>query len=260
MISTLVSHNREFIWKARGFSSIEDMNESYVKRWNETVNKEDDVYVLGDLMLGDTSNIEYLKRLKGKIHIVLGNHDTARRQAMYRELENVVEVEWAIMLTYKKYHFFLTHFPCLTGNLEKESLRQMTLNIYGHTHQTDMFYEDRPYMFHCGVDAHGGYPVDLDEVITFMKAKVKECVDYLDIEPAAAGEWCDQPIMASAVSPVEGIADSNAAIGVYAESAIPIGQSRCGKCVYTWPSCGDNDRFGGCKTYRRDPPDGGFYG
>ena len=76
-------HDREFIWKARGYNSVDEMNEDYVHKWNITVDNNDDVYVLGDLMLGDKSNIEFIKRLKGRIHIVLGNHDTPTREAMY---------------------------------------------------------------------------------------------------------------------------------------------------------------------------------
>lgn len=172
-------HDREFIWKARGFDSVQAMNKAYVDRWNAVVKAEDHVYVLGDLMLGDKLNIEYLKKLNGIIHIVLGNHDTNSRQAMYDELENVVEIAWAIKLDHNKYHFLMTHFPCLTGNLEAESLRQMTLNLYGHTHQTTNFYNDMPFMYHVGVDSHDGYPVLLDDIIEEMHAKVKECVAYL---------------------------------------------------------------------------------
>ena len=173
-------HDREFVWKVRGFNSINEMNEAYAERWNATVTEDDDVYVLGDLMLGDKSNIEFIKRLNGKIHIIFGNHDTSSRQKMYLELANVVEAAWAIKIDYRKYHFMMTHFPCLTGNLEKESLKQMTLNLFGHTHQTTNFYNDMPYMYHVGVDSHDGYPVLLDDIIEAMHAKVKECIEFLD--------------------------------------------------------------------------------
>lgn len=172
-------HDREFIWKARGYNSVDSMNIDLVFKWNSIVTDEDDVYVLGDLMLGLPQNIEYIKALHGKLHIVLGNHDTSTREQMYKKLDNVVEVTCAIRLDYKKYHFFMTHFPCLTGNLEKEHLRQMTLNLYGHTHQVTNFYEDRPYMYHVGIDSHGGYPVNLDQVIKDMQIKVNECKEYL---------------------------------------------------------------------------------
>lgn len=85
------------------------------------------------------------------------------------------------MLDYKKYHFYMSHFPTLTGNLEKESLKQMTLNLYGHTHQNSNFYEDRPYMYHVGVDSHDGYPVSLDKIIEEMNDKVEECKGFLGL-------------------------------------------------------------------------------
>lgn len=182
---THFGHDREFVWKVRGYESVQAMNLAQVQKWNEVIEDEDDVYALGDLMLGDPSNIEFIKQLKGKIHIVLGNHDTANREKMYRELSNVVEVaEVGIRLKYKKHHFVLTHYPMMTGNLEKESLKQMSLNLYGHTHQTSNFYNDMPFMYHVGVDSHNGYPVLLDDVIEEMYAKVKECVAFLDEESA----------------------------------------------------------------------------
>ena len=159
------------------------MNLTQVQKWNETVEDDDDIYVLGDLMLGDSNNIEFIKQLKGKIHIVLGNHDTANREKMYRKLPNVVEIaEVGIRLQYKKYHFILTHYPMLTGNLEKESLKQMTLNLYGHTHQLTNFYNDMPFLYHVGVDSHNGYPVLLDDIIEEMYVKFKECKEFLDEE------------------------------------------------------------------------------
>ena len=47
-----LSHNQPFIWQARGFNSVEEMNEQLIKRHNEVVTAEDDVYVLGDLCMG----------------------------------------------------------------------------------------------------------------------------------------------------------------------------------------------------------------
>ena len=264
-------HDREFIWKARGYNSIEEMNEDYVHKWNTTVSDEDDVYVLGDLMLGDKSNIEYIKRLKGIIHIALGNHDTRTREEMYRELPNVVEVMWAIKLDYRKYHFLMTHFPTMTGNLEKESLRQMTLNLYGHTHQNTNFYEDRPYMYHVGVDSHNGYPMLLDTIIIQMKEKVNECMGFLGNEDT-------DEIHNSKESDIQKVIQAtienwpewkknvylnclNGDVGqMTAKPAAAVIYPRCPKCVHTFPTCGSNDFENKCTAYRRDPPDGGFYG
>lgn len=289
-------HDREFIWGARGFKSIQEMNDAYVARWNEKINLEDDVYVLGDLMLGDKSNIEYLKRLNGKLHIVFGNHDTNTRQQLYAELPNVVETAWAIKLDYRKYHFFMTHFPCMTGNLEKESLKQMTLNLYGHTHQTTNFFEDRPYMYHVGVDSHNGYPVLLDDIIEEMYTKVKECIDFLDVQSADVGHPAETTSPIATLEPLTAGPSISSSVyrkkdyklnfngikypdidaycrdcvnkdecpGPNMEDGCPPDKNytspRCYKCVYNPWNCGDCDKHGKCKTYRRDPPDGGFYG
>lgn len=178
-------HDREFIWGARGFQSIEEMNETIIANHNSIVTDEDDVYVLGDLCLGGGEssmifrNQALIGRLKGRLHIVLGNHDTPARIEMYRFCKNVVEVVYATMIHYRGYHFYLSHYPTLTANLEKESLKQCTINLYGHTHQQNNFFEDRPYMYHVGMDSHNCYPVLLDDAIEDMKNKVKECYAQL---------------------------------------------------------------------------------
>jgi calcineurin-like phosphoesterase family protein len=173
-------HDREFIWKVRGFASVEDMNEHIIAAHNTVVKPDDDVYVLGDLMLGDNEKgIECIKRMNGKHHIVWGNHDTSSRKTKYAELSNMVESNNVIVLKYKKHHFYMSHYPTLTGNLENESLTQMTLNLFGHTHQQTNFYMDMPYLYHCGVDSHNCQPVLLDDIIEEMHAKVEECKNFL---------------------------------------------------------------------------------
>ena len=73
------NHNREFIYQARGFPNIEEMNEAIVQRHNEIVKPEDIIYVLGDLCLGGGSeealqkNKELIERLNGTLYIIRGN-------------------------------------------------------------------------------------------------------------------------------------------------------------------------------------------
>ena len=179
------NHDRKFIWEARGFSSVKEMNESIIERYNSVVGKNDIVYCLGDCGLGGAGQEaldqlkSYIERLNGTIIIVQGNHCTDKRVNLYRQCKNVQQVDIATTFKYKGYHFYLSHYPTLTGNLEKESLKQMTLNLYGHTHQKTNFYEDRPYMYHVGVDSHDCYPVSIDQIIQDMNNKVKECIDML---------------------------------------------------------------------------------
>ena len=83
------SHNKEFLYGPRGFSSVEDMNSEIVRRWNSVVTGEDDVFVLGDLMLSDNvSGMNCLSQLKGNIHVIRGNHDTDNRIKKYKTCYN----------------------------------------------------------------------------------------------------------------------------------------------------------------------------
>ena len=60
----------------RPFTSLEEMNEELIKRWNEKVSTKDEVYHLGDLSLGNADfTKEVLDRLNGKIYLIKGNHD-----------------------------------------------------------------------------------------------------------------------------------------------------------------------------------------
>lgn len=175
-------HDREFLWGPRGFKSSIEHDEAVIRNWNSVVEPEDTVYVLGDIMLGDNKHgIECMRRLNGHIHLIRGNHDTDHRwYEVYRTIgDNIRFGGCAELIHYRKYHFYLSHFPTMTGNLEKESLHQMTLNLFGHTHSKDKFYEDRPYMYNVSLDANNNTPVLLDDIIEHMKEKVKECIDYL---------------------------------------------------------------------------------
>ena len=135
--------------------------------------EDDDIYVLGDMVMGDHSNIEKIRQLKGRIHLIRGNHDTDARMKKYAELDNIVEICEGKFMRYKKYFLFLSHFPSITDNVEKETLRKATLNLFGHTHQESHFYGDNPYMYNVGIDAHNGYLILLDDILTEMKENFK---------------------------------------------------------------------------------------
>ena len=175
-----LGHDRAFVWGARGFKSIEEHDAEIIKRWNEVVTAEDDVYILGDLMLGDNAHgIQCLSQLNGKLHILTGNHCTAARQKLYHTLENMVEFcGCATTIKYKKKQLYLSHYPTITSNMEANP-HQAVFNLYGHTHQTTNFYNGQPFMYHVGVDSHNCYPVLLDDVITEIKNEIDACITAL---------------------------------------------------------------------------------
>lgn len=170
-------HNKEFLYEPRGFNTVWEMNEAIVTLHNEIVEPEDDVYYLGDMMLNDnTQGLKYIKQLKGNLHIVIGNHDTDERIKLYNECYNIVEVEYAYRLKYKKYHFFLTHYPTLCNNWDDgKGLKQKVINLCGHTHTKDPFIDwNKGTIFHCELDTNNCIPWLLDDIIEKLKEKYVE--------------------------------------------------------------------------------------
>lgn len=176
-------HDREFVWAVRGFKSVNEMNSAIVSNWDSIVQPEDTVYLLGDIMLGDNEiGMNWLKQLTGNIKIILGNHDTNKRIAFYKE--NGYEIlGYGMPLKISNQRFFLSHYPTMTSNLEKSSnLKEHVINLYGHTHQKTNFYNGMPFMYHVGVDSHNCTPINLETIIEDIKKEAEKCITYIKDE------------------------------------------------------------------------------
>lgn len=179
---THFGHDRGFIYEPRGFSNIQEHDEIIVEKFNSIVRPEDDLYLLGDQMLGDNEHgLNCLRQLNGKLHVLWGNHDTDVRKELYKTLPNVVEIlGYAGMFKYRKWRFYLSHYPTITDNLNDFSKPwEQVKCLYGHTHQKTNFYNDNPLLYHVGADSHDCYPVSIDQIIEDIKAKFLECKEML---------------------------------------------------------------------------------
>ena len=170
-------HNKDFVYNPRGFDSVEVMIATIVKNWNELINNEDIIYVLGDCILGETEKgINILKQLKGHKHLIIGNHDSNKRLERYQE-ENIFEsIQYATLLKYNNYHFYLSHYPTLCSNYDMgKSLKTRVINLCGHTHTTNKFIDMKlGLIYHCELDAHNCKPVLIDDIITDIRLYLKE--------------------------------------------------------------------------------------
>ena len=169
-------HDKDFIWQARGFKSIDEMNAEIVRRWNEIITVNDYVYILGDLTLGNVEEgFKLIAQLNGNLHIIRGNHDTDKKVEKYLELPNVVTVEFATVYKYKKAIFWLSHYPTITSNYDDDKpWAKHLVCLFGHTHQEQPFYNDNPYMFNVGMDAHNCTPISIEEIIENIRNKKQE--------------------------------------------------------------------------------------
>ena len=171
-------HDREFIWKERGFSSIDEMNETIISNFNNIIEPHDTLILLGDCVMGPLENINWLERLNSNIIIVRGNHDTDNRIANYSLLPHVERIENAYYMKYQRYHFYMSHYPSICGNYDDgHNLHKHLLNLCGHIHTKDKWSDsDKGMIYHVEVDAHDCKPVNIDTIISDFKEKYYEQV------------------------------------------------------------------------------------
>lgn len=175
-------HNKDFIYKTRGFDSIDEHDRTIVHNWNSVVNSDDDVYLLGDLMLNDNDRgSELLNKLNGQFKlIILGNHDTISRKELYKDImrnhndDSSCHIYEAKTINLGKWRFYLSHYPTITANFNDDKKHLPLVNLFGHTHSFDKFYNNNPYMYNVSLEAHNMFPVNLEQIKEDIRNKVKE--------------------------------------------------------------------------------------
>ena len=123
----------------RGFSGSEEMNEVMIRQWNAKVTSKDDVYILGDFCISrDDAVNRILYRLNGKLHLIIGNHDS------YLEDKGFDRSRFKSIDAYKEIRdngrmVILSHYPifCYKGQYRRnQDGTPKTYMLYGHVHNT----------------------------------------------------------------------------------------------------------------------------
>ncbi len=148
--------------------SLYEMNEALIANFNERVAPEDDVIILGDMLMGDRSlTKQYVDRLNGKHKIlIMGNHD--RRRYCEEAFDEVVD--WDIFMEDYGKPVLLIHNPDDGEKffIEHPEYKYISTVLVGHVHQ--LFNHQRRngrLYINVGVDAPGRefVPHTLQELI-----------------------------------------------------------------------------------------------
>ena len=104
-------HERVIAMDHRPFESITEMDETLIRLWNERVTEEDDVYIVGDFAYRNGyATSWYLRQLKGRKHLIAGNHDRATLQD-HTAMEYFASVEKMAYIIDQGRTVSLCHFP-----------------------------------------------------------------------------------------------------------------------------------------------------
>lgn len=160
-------HDKNFIYEARGYKSIQEHDECLIDKINSTVKNSDDFWILGDCFLNNSkTGIENLKRLNGRKHLIIGNHDSDTKIKMFKK-ENIFEdIRYGYRLKANKNKIFiLSHYPTFCGNYTNDYV----WNISGHTHNNHLFEFGDNKIFNVSVDALDGFPIEKSEILAMIE-------------------------------------------------------------------------------------------
>lgn len=175
----------------RPFTDIKEMAQEMKQRWNDVVNPDDIIFVLGDFswFTGRHEIWNCIKSLHGNIYIIPGNHDVIRGFEISQEncdrihvLSDIVHV-WIRdefgRLPKSTVELCLSHYPLMTWSHRQSRC----INLFGHIHSDGRIHEDKfdlnlplwSYQYDVGVDANEYRPVSLQEII--------QKIDWPDRDP-----------------------------------------------------------------------------
>lgn len=168
----------------RPFAHVDAMDAHLITTWNAHVAADDEVWVLGDVCMGDRERtLAYVGALAGTKHLVVGNHDKpfddprgewAKR---YRDAGFATLTHGSTMHQLGDAEVRLCHFPYRGDSRGTERYLDarpiddgMTL-LHGHTHGQ---WRKQRTQVDVGVDAWGGRPVADHELLALIADPASE--------------------------------------------------------------------------------------
>lgn len=138
----------------RPFTSVEEMDETMIERWNARVGAGDVVFHLGDFALGAKTGRRVFERLNGTKVLIRGNHDD----------NDTCRLAWGSCVDYVMQRYegqawmVLFHYPIL----EWDGHYRGNIHLHGHQHNKSPLRDVR--RVDVGVDANDFTPWALEEI------------------------------------------------------------------------------------------------
>jgi calcineurin-like phosphoesterase family protein len=147
------------------FASVEEMDERMIAEWNAVVGSKDEVWHLGDFAY--RCSLEYaegiFKRLRGRKHLVIGNHEQRGRRLAWESQQAYKEI------TVDNRDLVLFHYSMRSWNRQHHG----SVHLYGHSHGS---LAPLGLSLDVGVDCWGFRPVSLDEILARLDGREDDLV------------------------------------------------------------------------------------
>lgn len=148
----------------RPFETAEEMDETLISNWNSRVKEADNVYILGDMFYRCKDPDSVLRGLKGRKHLILGNHDASwlneERRAYFESIDEYMRISDG------KRSVTLCHYPMISYY---HGSKENSFMVHGHIHnntRADYFplLAKRERVLNAGVEVNGYIPVAFEEL------------------------------------------------------------------------------------------------
>jgi calcineurin-like phosphoesterase family protein len=188
-------HTNICAYSGRPYNSVKDMDADIIARFNSVVSSDDEVYILGDIAMGEiVSSLKLITKLNGIKVLVPGNHDRCFRgnksenRNFKTDWTNRYEdvglsvVDGPIEIEMGGIEVIADHFPYRGDSREEErylEFRPPDLGkwlLHGHVHEKWRQWDN---MINVGVDAWGGYPIGDADLLNLI-SQGRRNLDRLD--------------------------------------------------------------------------------
>lgn len=158
----------------RPFETLEEMDEVLVQNWNKKVKKNDTIYILGDLIHKSSNPVQYLQKLNGVKHLILGNHDHTWLCKVSNPSDYFASITPMLITSQCNHLMTMCHYPMLewNGSRRESSPTRLGYLLYGHIHnKTTEQNKDYEVLFrknnalNVGVDINNYQPVTFEELV-----------------------------------------------------------------------------------------------
>ncbi len=137
----------------RPFDSVNEMDKAMIKNWNKYIKPNDIVYHLGDF-----GNLDILKKLNGRIRLIMGNH----------EVKNGLTKEMLLAAGFEQVFEYNAIIECdgvKINMIHQPSKHDPSMfNLFGHVHDLAFI---KPYGVNVGVDVNHYIPMSYEKMVYY---------------------------------------------------------------------------------------------
>ena len=160
-----LGHANAIKFDERPFADVEEMDRCLIANWNARVSPDDDVYIIGDFCYKSEHTPDwYLAQLKGRKHLVMGNHDGITLKCP-EAVKQLVNIDKMMHIKDGINNIHACHFPMAEWNKKMHDSWHIYGHIHGDTGEVFRFMAAQERALNAAACINNYTPVSFDELV-----------------------------------------------------------------------------------------------